>query len=106
MHEHQAAAAERVAVALGQSAFGAGADVSKDEGRYRLAGQTGQVGAVPGGDGRGEDARVGTEQGQQRGRSVVAHAEAITVVWAARVESKSRVVGLRKDGMRRVEDEM
>ena len=64
VHEHQASAAERVAVALGQGAFGASADVGEDERRYRLAGQSRQVGTVPGGDDRGEDTRVGAEKGQ------------------------------------------
>lgn len=80
VHEHQAATAEGVAVALGEGAFGTCADVGEDEGRDSLAGQAGQVGAVPSRDGRGEDARVWAEQGEQRRRGVVANAKAVAIV--------------------------
>lgn len=81
MHEHQALIAKRVAVGVAEISFGGGAHVCEDEGGGGFGGESREVDAVPGGDGRSEDAGVGAE----RGGGVVPDAEAIAVVWAAAV---------------------
>ncbi|CAG8469950.1 2928_t:CDS:2, partial [Scutellospora calospora] len=95
VHPHERPARERVAVGVGEGAFGAGADVGEDQRADGLAGQTLEVAAVPGGDGRGEDARLRAQVylvllggggvfvgvvGLARGGGVVAHAEAVAIV--------------------------
>jgi hypothetical protein len=70
-----------VAVAIGQIAFGRGADVGEDQRGRRLGRDSREVDAIPCWDGGGEDAGFGAE----RGRRVVANAEAIAVVWTSAV---------------------
>ena len=79
VHEHEAAVGERVAVEVGNAAFGRGAHVGEDEGGGRFGGQAGEVDAVPCGGRAGEDAGVGSEGWW----GVVAYAEAVAVVRAA-----------------------
>lgn len=68
-----------VAVVLGEGALGRGADMGEDEPRRRLGGDALQVGAVPGGYGRGEEAR----RRAKLGVGVEAYAEAIRVILAS-----------------------
>lgn len=76
VHEHEAAVGERVAVGVGEGAFGCGADVGEDEGGGRFGSEARKVDAVPGGGGGGEDAGGGAEGWG----SVVTYAEAVAVV--------------------------
>lgn len=116
-----------VAVVLTEGALGGGADVAKDEAGRRLGRNALEVGAVPCGDGRGEEAGRRAELGV----CVEAYAEAIGVVLPApgvlgqgrqavsagrpRVcmvkkgrayEPQARVEGLLEDGVGRIEDEL
>ncbi len=79
VHPHQAAMAERVAVVLAQRPLGGRANMGEDQVGGGLGGEALQVGAVPGGRGRGEQARRGAELGI----CVEADAEAVGVVLAA-----------------------
>ncbi|MCJ1407568.1 hypothetical protein MMC19_001639 [Ptychographa xylographoides] len=81
VHPHEPRVAEGVAVCVGEGAGGGGAHVGEDQRRSRVGGQTREVDAVPGRDGGGEEARLGAE----RGRRVVADAEAVAVVGPAGV---------------------
>lgn len=88
--------------------------MGEDERRDGLGGETGEIGTVPGRNGRGEDAWLRAEvdgvlvvvlpnylaltMGWCHG--VVSHAEAISVVRTGEVDPQARVVGLREDGVR------
>lgn len=88
MHEHQALVRERVAVRIGEIAFGRGAHVCEDERGRGFGGDAREVDTVPCWDRGGEDTGLGAE----RGRGVVANAKAVAVVWASPVlEDVSRV---------------
>lgn len=95
-----------MAITLRQCPLGTGADMREHKRRDGLGRQPRQVSAVPGWDRRGEDAGLWAEEREQRGRSVVAYAEAVAVVWAAGVEAEARVVGLREDRMARGENQV
>ena len=88
VHPHQTAMAEGVAIILAQGALGGGSDVSEDQPAGGLAGDALEVGAVPGGDGRGEEAGSGAELGV----GVEADAEPIGIVLAS-----SRVLRTGRD---------
>jgi hypothetical protein len=90
-----------VAVGIGESAFCASADVRKDKRADGLAGQAFEVAAVPGGNCRCENTRLGAKvylvlsrssrffvgaAGSAR-RCVVSDAKAIAIVWAAVVQT-------------------
>ncbi len=79
VHEHETAVGERVAVGVGEAAFGGCADVGEDEGGCGFGGEPGEVDAVPGGGCAGEDAGVRPEGWG----CVVADAEAVAIVRAA-----------------------
>jgi hypothetical protein len=55
VHEHEAAVAERVAVAVREVALGGGANMGEDKGRGRFRRETFEVDAVPCGNGGGKD---------------------------------------------------
>lgn len=79
VHPHQTAVGKGVAVVLAQGAFGCGTDVGEDQPRGSLGGKSVQIGAVPGGDSRREEARAGTEFCI----GVEADAEAVGIVLAS-----------------------
>ena len=76
--------------------------MGEDQGGGRLGGEAGEVDAVPCGRCGGEDARVRTEGGG----GVVAYAEAVAVVRAARIKAEAGIVGLGQDGVLRGEDQV
>ena len=70
---------ERMAVIFAQGAFGRCADMAKDKPGGGFRGDSLQVGAVPSGDSRREQARCGT----QLGVSIESYSKAICVVLAS-----------------------
>ena len=100
---------ERVAVVVAERAFGGGANVGEDQGRGCLGGYPLQIYAVPGGNGRSEDAWLRAELGV----GVVAYSKAITytisrswngrkatqrtIVRSPSVKAETRIKGLCED---------
>jgi len=115
VHPHQRPARERMAISIRQRALSARTHVCEHQRADRLARQTLEVAAVPGGDRGSKDARlrakvylillrrdgvfVGGLARRGRGRGVVADAEAVTVVRAAVVEAQAGVVALGEDAV-------
>lgn len=128
VHPHQTAMGKGVAVVLAKGAFGGGAHVAEYQAGGGFRGDTVEVGAVPGGNGRCED----EGRGAKLGFGIETYAEAIGVVlastcvlrklqlatreprnrgWRGRTrrdsyQTEPRVERLLKDGMRRVEDQL
>ena len=84
---------ERVAVVIRERALSCGAHVREYEIRAGLRCEAFEVLAVPGGEGRGEDAWFRAEFGV----CIEAYSEAIAVYWTAVIESQAGVVGLCED---------
>lgn len=70
---------ERMAVIWGGGALGGGSHMGKDKIRGSFGGDSLQVGVIPSGCGRGEDAWVGA----QLGAGVIAYPEAIGIIRSA-----------------------
>ena len=84
-----------MAVGVGQIAFGGGSHVSEDKRGCCFGSDAGEIDAVPGRDGRRENAGFRTK----RRRRVVANTESISVMWTASVLFKQFVSrGLRWKG--------
>ena len=87
VHEHETAVGERVAIGIGQAAFGCGAYMGEDERGCGFGGEPRKIDAVPSGRCAGEDAGVRSEGWW----CVVANAKAVAVVRAAVVLDGGKV---------------
>ena len=79
VHPHQTAIGKGVAVVFAQGTFGSSTDMGEDQSGGSLGGEAVQVGAVPSGNGGGEEARAGAEFRI----GVEADAEAVSIVLAS-----------------------